>query len=113
MELETAVRLKLNLVHLIWIDGTYYMVAVQERSKYGRTSGVDFGPVDVVKYAEAFGAVGFASLATDLIYAIRMARMPDSKWSFDIGTGHLGANLAPGINIKVNQAVAFAGNNRF
>jgi acetolactate synthase I/II/III large subunit len=59
MELETAVRLKLNLVHMIWIDGTYDMVAVQEQSKYKRTSGVDFGPVDVVKYAEAFGAVGF------------------------------------------------------
>jgi acetolactate synthase-1/2/3 large subunit len=59
MELETAVRLKLNLVHMIWIDGTYDMVAVQEQPKYKRTSGVDFGPVDVVKYAEAFGAVGF------------------------------------------------------
>jgi acetolactate synthase-1/2/3 large subunit len=58
MELETAVRLKLNLVHMVWIDGTYDMVAVQERAKYRRTSGVDFGPVDVVKYAEAFGANG-------------------------------------------------------
>jgi len=58
MELETAVRLKLNLVHMVWIDGTYDMVAVQERAKYKRTSGVDFGTVDVVKYAEAFGAKG-------------------------------------------------------
>lgn len=54
-----------------------------------------------------------ASLPTDLIYAIRLSHLPDSKWSFDIGTGHLGANLAPGINIKVNQAVAFAANYRF
>lgn len=59
MELETAVRLKLNLVHMVWIDGTYDMVATQEKPKYKRTSGVDFGPVDVVKYAEAFGATGF------------------------------------------------------
>jgi hypothetical protein len=36
MELETAVRLKLNLVHMIWIDGTYDMVAVQEEAKYDR-----------------------------------------------------------------------------
>ncbi len=57
-ELETAVRLKSNLVHMIWIDGTYDMVAVQERLKYKRTSGIDFGPVDPVKYAEAFGASG-------------------------------------------------------
>jgi len=59
MELETAVRLKLNLVHMVWIDGSYDMVAVQEQAKYQRTSGVDFGPVDVVKYAEAFGARGY------------------------------------------------------
>jgi acetolactate synthase I/II/III large subunit len=57
-ELETAVRLKSHLVHMIWIDGTYDMVATQERIKYKRTSGVDFGPVDPVKYAEAFGAKG-------------------------------------------------------
>ena len=34
------------------------MVGTQERIKYGRTSGVDFGPVDHVKYAEGFGATG-------------------------------------------------------
>jgi acetolactate synthase I/II/III large subunit len=67
MELETAVRLKLNLVHMIWIDGTYDMVAVQEQQKYKRTSGVDFGPVDVVKYAQAFGAAGFMVEAPDQI----------------------------------------------
>jgi acetolactate synthase-1/2/3 large subunit len=58
MELETAVRLKCNFVHLVWIDGSYDMVRFQEVAKYGRASGVDFGPVDVVRYAEAFGAKG-------------------------------------------------------
>lgn len=67
MELETAVRLKLNLVHMIWINGTYDMVAVQEEAKYKRTSGVDFGPVDVVKFAEAFGATGFMINSPDQI----------------------------------------------
>jgi acetolactate synthase-1/2/3 large subunit len=57
-ELETAVRLNSHLVHMIWIDGHYDMVGTQEQIKYGRTSGVDFGPVDHVKYAEAFGATG-------------------------------------------------------
>lgn len=57
-ELETAVRLKCNLVHVVWIDGSYDMVKFQEEAKYGRASGVDFGPVDLVKYAEAFGAHG-------------------------------------------------------
>lgn len=58
-ELETAVRLKCNFVHMIWRDGSYNMVAFQEGLKYGETAGVDFGPVDTVKYAEAFGATGF------------------------------------------------------
>jgi acetolactate synthase-1/2/3 large subunit len=56
MELETAVRLKAHIVHMVWIDGAYNMVAVQEQKKYARTSGIDFGPIDYIKYAEAFGA---------------------------------------------------------
>ena len=58
MELETAVRLKCNLVHLVWTDGFYDMVGIQEMAKYGRLSGVTLGPVDVVRFAEAFGARG-------------------------------------------------------
>ncbi|MEI9951276.1 MAG: acetolactate synthase AlsS [Pseudomonadota bacterium] len=67
MELETAVRLKANIVHMVWIDGTYDMVAVQETLKYGRPSGCDFGPVDPVKYAEAFGATGMMIRRADEI----------------------------------------------
>ncbi|RYL99231.1 acetolactate synthase AlsS [Sporolactobacillus sp. THM7-7] len=58
MELETAVRLKLPIVHIVWRDGTYDMVAFQQRMKYDRTSGVDFGAIDIVKYAASFGAKG-------------------------------------------------------
>ncbi|WP_330998482.1 acetolactate synthase AlsS [Pectinatus frisingensis] len=58
MELETAVRLKLPIVHFVWRDGTYNMVAFQQMMKYNRTSGINFGSVDVVKYAAAFGAKG-------------------------------------------------------
>ena len=57
-ELETAVRLRSHIVHMVWIDGSYDMVAAQEQLKYHRTSGVTLGPVDYVKYAEAFGATG-------------------------------------------------------
>jgi acetolactate synthase-1/2/3 large subunit len=67
MELDTAVRLKCNLVHLVWIDGHYDMVGFQEVAKYGRTSGVDFGPVDVVRFAEAFGAKGLRIETSDQI----------------------------------------------
>lgn len=58
MELETAVRLNSPIVHLVWRDGTYDMVAFQQMMKYGRTSATEFGDVDLVKYAESFGATG-------------------------------------------------------
>ena len=70
MELETAVRLKCNLVHLVWIDGAYDMVRFQQMAKYGRDSGVEFGPVDVVKFAEAFGAKGLMIESPDRISTV-------------------------------------------
>jgi acetolactate synthase I/II/III large subunit len=76
-ELETAVRLKSNFVHLVWIDGSYDMVRFQEMAKYGRASGVEFGPVDVVRFAESFGARGLSikepdEIATTLKRALAM-----------------------------------------
>jgi hypothetical protein len=44
----------------------------------------------------------------DLNYAVRISRFPDSKWSVDVGTGHVGATLQRDINVKVNNAIAFA-----
>ena len=67
VELETAVRLKCNFVHVVWIDGSYDMVRFQEMAAYGRESGVRFGPVDVVKFAESMGAHGFQIGSADEI----------------------------------------------
>jgi len=57
-ELETAVRLGCHFVHLVWTDGAYDMVRIQQQVKYGREAAVRFGPVDVVRFAQAFGARG-------------------------------------------------------
>ncbi|MCY2990383.1 MAG: acetolactate synthase AlsS [Planctomycetota bacterium] len=67
MELETAVREQCNFVHLVWCDGSYDMVKIQQVVKYGRPFGVEFGPVDIVKYAEAFGATGLRIRSADEI----------------------------------------------
>jgi len=58
MELETAVRLNCNLVHLVWMDGHYNMVRFQQMAKYGRDAAVEFGPIDVAGIARASGAHG-------------------------------------------------------
>ena len=84
MELETAVRLQSHLVHMVWIDGTYNMVAIQEQQKYGRSSGVEFGPVDPVKYAEAFGATGFMIKSPEDIAPV-MKRAMDASGPVVIG----------------------------
>lgn len=59
MEMETAVREKANFTHFVWRDGAYNMVLEQEVMKYNRKSGVDFGHVNLVDFANAFGATGF------------------------------------------------------
>ena len=52
-------------------------VAAQELLKYGRPSGTDFGPVDPVRFAEAFGAKGFMAHSPDEISIVL-------KQAFDI-----------------------------
>lgn len=75
MELETAVRLGVNLLHIIWVDEAYNMVAIQEQKKYQRTSGIHFGPIDFKAYADAFGAKGFAVTSADTLESTLRAAM--------------------------------------
>lgn len=58
-ELETAVRLGLPLVILIWRDDGYGVIRWKQQVRFGRTSSVDFGNPDLVRYAQSFGAVGY------------------------------------------------------
>lgn len=58
-ELDTAVRLKSNITHIIWNDSSYNMVDFQQQNKYGRATATQLGDIDFVKYAESFGAKGF------------------------------------------------------
>jgi acetolactate synthase-1/2/3 large subunit len=105
VELETAVRLGCNFVHMIWRDGRYDMVAFQEQMKYGRTSAVDFGPVDAVKFAEAFGATGFAIRTPDeLAPTLRKAMETPGPVLIDIPVDYrhndeLGRHLHPDIMV--------------
>ena len=75
MEMETAVREKIHFIHFVWCDGAYNMVQEQELMKYQRDSGVHFGPVDIVKFAESFGATGFrVNHANELAIVIAQAK---------------------------------------
>ena len=58
-ELETAVRLKLNLVVLILDDSSYGMIRWKQAVDNFPDWGLTFGNPDFVKYAEAYGARGW------------------------------------------------------
>jgi len=57
-ELETARRLKLNLVVLILNDGGYGMIKWEQERLAFENFGLDFTNPDFVKYAESYGATG-------------------------------------------------------
>jgi len=58
-EIETAIRLKLPLVILIWNDNGYGLIKWKQLNQFGRASNVDFTNPDFIKYAESFGARGY------------------------------------------------------
>ncbi len=57
-DLETAVRLKLAIVVLVWRDDALGVIKWNQQRHFGRTFGVDFKNPDLVMLAESFGAVG-------------------------------------------------------
>jgi acetolactate synthase-1/2/3 large subunit len=57
-EMETAVRLKVDLVVLVIEDGAYGMIRWKQAVDKFADFGMTFGNPDFVKYAEAYGAKG-------------------------------------------------------
>ena len=57
-EMETAVRLKLNLVVLILRDDSYGMIRWKQEGMGFPDFGLEYGNPDFVKYAESYNAKG-------------------------------------------------------
>ncbi|MCK7545941.1 acetolactate synthase large subunit [Marinobacter bryozoorum] len=57
-ELETAVRLNLNLVILVINDNAYGMIKWKQAQEGFTNFGLDYGNPDFVRYAESYGATG-------------------------------------------------------
>ena len=58
-ELETAIRLGLDLVVIILNDNAYGMIKWKQEGDGFESYGLDYGNPDYVKYAESFGAIGY------------------------------------------------------
>jgi len=66
-EVETAVRLKLDLSVVILNDGGYGMIKWKQQHLGFADWGLDFQNPDFVKYAECYGAVGHRLAKTDAL----------------------------------------------
>ena len=73
-EIETALRLGLAFVILIWVDDAYGLISWKMDLEIGRNVDTRFGNPDFVAYAESFGATGYRiTSAADLLPALRAA----------------------------------------
>jgi acetolactate synthase-1/2/3 large subunit len=57
-ELETCMRLKLNLVVMVLNDNAFGMIKWKQANMGFKNFGLDYGNPDFVKYAESYGATG-------------------------------------------------------
>jgi acetolactate synthase-1/2/3 large subunit len=94
-ELETAVRLKLDLVVLIVDDSAYGMIRWKQAVDDFPDFGLTFGNPDFVKYAESYGARGWRVQATDDL-------IPTLEAAFQAGGVHL---VAVPIDYSENKRV--------
>jgi acetolactate synthase I/II/III large subunit len=81
-ELETAVRLKLDLVVLVIEDSAYGMIRWKQAVDHFADFGMTFGNPDFVRYAQSYGAHGHRIAATSEL-------IPTLEKAFQQGGVHL------------------------
>ena len=73
-ELETAKRLGLAIVNLVWTDSAFGVIELHQMRKFGRLAGTKFTNPDLVALAESFGLAGLrVESADDLVPTLRRA----------------------------------------
>jgi acetolactate synthase-1/2/3 large subunit len=54
-EMETATRLGVRVVAVVWVDGAYGVIGWKQERRYGHTTAIQFGNPDWGDLARAFG----------------------------------------------------------
>src|ERR671911_491139 len=60
-ELETAVRLRLPIIIVIWCDREFGVISLKQIEEFGKKAFTEFNNPDFVKLASSFGAIGYAA----------------------------------------------------
>ncbi len=78
-ELETALRERIPMVVLVWVDDQYGLITWKMDLELGESLDTSFGNPDFVAYAESFGARGYRiDSADELLPALRVALADDT-----------------------------------
>ncbi len=78
-EIETALRIGVAIVILVWNDSKYGLIKWHQDRRFGRDTQIDFKNPDLVKYAESFGAKAYrVEKAGDLLTMLRQAIADDT-----------------------------------
>jgi acetolactate synthase-1/2/3 large subunit len=78
-EIETALRERIAMVILVWVDDAYGLISWKMDLELGHDVDTTFDNPDFVAYAESFGAVGYRiSQADELLPALRTALANDT-----------------------------------
>jgi len=80
-EIETALRLNIAIVILIWNDSAYGLIEWKQMSQFGRSSHVGFNNPDFAKYAESFGAKGYKITQADELMPVINQALADNTVS--------------------------------
>jgi acetolactate synthase-1/2/3 large subunit len=79
-ELETAARLKLPIITIVWCDSDLGMISLKQIDEFGKSAFTRFNNPDFVKLAESFGAKGY-----DIKSSIELTRILEkAKESIDV-----------------------------
>ncbi|GLQ33924.1 acetolactate synthase [Amylibacter marinus] len=80
-EIETALRLGLNITIIIFNDNKYGLIEWHQLREFGRSSHIDVTNPDFVKFAESFGGKGYRVEKTEELQDILNTAMNDGTVS--------------------------------
>ncbi len=92
-EIETALRLHVPMVILIWVDDAYGLISWKMDLEIGKNVDTGFGNPDFVAYAESFGATGYRIGAADELLPTLRTALADDTVSVIACPVDYGANL--------------------
>jgi acetolactate synthase-1/2/3 large subunit len=78
-EIETALRIGVAIVILVWNDSKYGLIKWHQDRRFGRDTQIEFNNPDLVMYAESFGAKGYrVESADELLPTLKQAISDDT-----------------------------------